>query len=513
MWEAIQQNKRRSWMLLGVMGLLLLTLGYAIGGAIFYSPPSLVGVARGLTSLQEPNTDPDGVMEKLKVPDRFSWMKDPALLLNRGGMYGALLAAIVWGLMTSCALFAGDAILLRSATAHEISKQDAPRLWNTVEEMTIAAGLPAMPRVYIIDDDRPNAFAVGRNPKRAAVAVSAGMLKRLTRDELQGVVAHEIGHIHNQDVRFMTLASIMVGSIVLISDVFLRSLWYGAGRRRSSSSKGGQAQVILLVFAIVLAIIAPIAARLLFFACSRRREYLADACSARFTRFPDGLASALEKIGAAALLGDTKHVSKSLAPLYIVNPLQSASATGLFSTHPPLEKRITILRAMAGGAGYVDYEAAYRKVLDEQQGCLDEAFLSKETHVGARKANPEPKPKEDAVERAREALDVINRAAGLLMIPCACGMRIKIPPELTLDAIKCPRCGRSHDVPKAAPAADAPRGKAPGPPTYHRNGTGWESFRCACGQAIQLSPTFSAKHISCRKCGRHVKVIPSQHAK
>lgn len=495
-------------MLIGIMGLLLLALGYAVGGALFYETPTIVKVARGLTSLQEPNADPDGVVDGLKDAAPFSWLKKPSLLLNRGGMYGLLIAAVVWGVMTLCALFAGDAILLRTAGAHEVQKADAPRLWNVVEEMTIASGLPTIPRVYIIDDDRPNAFAVGRDPKKAAVAVTAGMLKRLTRDELQGVIAHEIGHIHNQDVRFMTLASVMVGSIVLISEVFLRSLWFGAGRRRSSSSKGGQAQVILLVFAIFLAIVAPIAARLLFFACSRRREYLADACSARFTRYPNGLASALEKIGATATPGKGERVSKGLAPLYIVNPLQSMSASGALSTHPPLTKRIEILRSMAGGAGYVDYEAAYRKISGDRSACLNEGFLSKETHVGARKANPEPKPKEDAVERAREALDVINRAAGFLMIPCGCGMRIKLPPQMTLSALKCPRCGKSHEVPKATPAGDAPRGKPEGPSTYHRKGAGWESFRCACGQTIQLSPAFSAERVSCKKCGRHVKVIP-----
>lgn len=476
MWEAIQQNKRRSWMLIGIMGLLLLALGYAVGGALFIY-----------------DSGPDAA--------QFDLLSAP------GPWIGVLAAAGLWLGMTLCALFAGDAILLRSAGAHEVQKEDAPRLWNVVEEMTIASGLPAIPRVYIIDDEKPNAFAVGRDPKKAAVAVTAGMLKRLTRDELQGVVAHEIGHIHNQDVRFMTLASVMVGSIVLISEVFLRSLWFGGGRRRSSSSKGGQAQVILLVFAILLAIFAPIAARLLFFACSRRREYLADACSARFTRYPDGLASALEKIGAEATLGKAKKSSKGLAPLYIVNPLQSRSASGAFSTHPPLTKRIGILRSMAGGAGYVDYEAAYRKVCGNRSACLDGAFLSKETHVGARKANPEPKPKEDTVQRAREALDVINRAAGFLMIPCGCGMRIKLPPQMTLDALKCPRCGRSHDVPKATPDTDAPRGEAEGPATYRRKGTGWESFRCACGQTIQLSPAFSAERVSCKICGRHVKVV------
>jgi len=506
MWEAIQRNKRRSWLLIGLMGLMLLALGYLIGGALFFDAPTIIKVTRGLDELQELNPDPAGIEDSLENAGPFAWVSHPSLLLNPGGLYGLLIAAVVWGLMTLFALFQGDSVLLHSAGAHEVGKVDVPRLWNVVEEMTIAAGLPAMPRVYVVDDDAPNAFAVGRNPQKATVAVTAGLLKRLNRDELQGVIGHEIGHIHNQDVRFMTLASVTVGSIVLISEVFLRALWYGGGRRRSSSSKGGQAQVVLMVLAVILAIVAPIAARLLFFACSRRREYLADACSARFTRYPDGLASALTKIGAHA--GDNKKTNKGLAPLYIVNPLQAMSATGVLSTHPPLKKRIEILLGMAGGAGFVDYEAAYRKVSGDRSTCLDDAFLSKESHVGARKANPEPRPKEDAVQRAREALDVINRAAGFLMIPCGCGMRIKLPPQVTLDAVKCPRCGRSHDVPKATTAAGDSRSQVEGPPAYHRKGSDWESFRCACGQTIQLSPAFSAEHVSCRKCGRHVKVVP-----
>jgi len=476
MWEAIQRNQRRSWILIGIMGLILLALGYAVGGALL-----------------------------LRFSDHS---QEPVNLLTAPGPWiGVLVAAGLWIGLACTALFGGDAILLRSATAHEIQKEDAPQLWNVVEEMTIAAGLPNMPRVFIMDDPVPNAFAVGRDPSRAAVAVTTAMLKRMNRDELQGVIGHEIGHIHNYDVRFMTLASVMVGSIVLISEVFLRSLWFGGGRRRSSSSKGGgQAQAILLVVAIVLAILAPIAVRLLFLACSRRREYLADACSARFTRYPDGLASALEKIGASASAGKKERVSKGLAPLYIVNPLQSASAAGLFSTHPPLEKRIGILRSMAGGAGYVDYESAFRKVWGEKNACLDPAFLSQQTHLEARKSTPQGEKKKDAAQRAREAIGVLDRAAGFLMIPCVCGMRIKIPPQLALAGVKCPRCGRFHDIPKAEPDADDVRREEDRPLVYHRKGEDWESFRCPCGGTIQLSPTFSAEYVSCKKCGRHVKV-------
>ena len=198
------------------------------------------------------------------------------------------MALVIWLIMALVALIGGDSVLLHTAGAYHIDKEDAPRHLNVVEEMTIASSLGSMPRVYIIEDDAPNAFAVGRNPEKAAVAVTSGLLKRLTRDELQGVVAHEIGHIRNLDVRFMTLAAVMVGSIVLLSEVFMHYLWFGGGRRSSSRKGGGQAQIILLVVGILAAILAPIVARMLYFACSRRREYLADASAAQFTRFPDG---------------------------------------------------------------------------------------------------------------------------------------------------------------------------------------------------------------------------------
>ena len=276
MWEAIQSNKRRSWYLIGLMGAMLVGLGFGVG--YFYAP-------------------------------------------GMGGAVGAVAALILWLVLLLVAFAGGDSILLASAKAREIRKEDAPQLWNIVEEMAIASGLGRMPRIYIIDDDAPNAFAVGRNPEKAAVAVTSGLLRRLNRDELQGVIAHEIAHIQNLDVRFMTLASVMIGAIVLIADMFLRSLWYGGGRRRSSSSRGGgQAQLVILGVALLLAVLAPLAAQLLYFACSRRREYLADACGARFTRYPEGLASALEKIAAKA--GQGSKVNRSLAPLYIVNPLQ-----------------------------------------------------------------------------------------------------------------------------------------------------------------------------------------------
>ena len=330
MWEAIRDNRRRSRMLIGVMGVMLVLLGYLIGMV-------------------------------LAGPD--------------AGIFGALGALALWLIMLVAALSGGEQLVMMTARARQIRKEDAPQLWNIVEEMTIASGLGGMPKIYVMDNDMPNAFAAGRKPENSCVAVTTGLLRRLNRDELQGVIAHEIGHIKNYDVRFMTIAAVMLGSIVILADLFFRMLWLGGGRRRGGGEGGGHP--IVLLVAILAAFLAPIFAQLLYFACSRKREYLADASAARFTRYPAGLASALEKIsGHLVRSGRKKEVQRALAPMYIINPLQaSAKAVGLFSTHPSTEKRVRILRAMGGNAGWADYDRAFRKVMKGQDSGIDARTL------------------------------------------------------------------------------------------------------------------------------------------
>lgn len=497
MWEAIAQNKRRSWLLIGVMGVLLLGLGYVIGSVIYLQVFPYVqfggieGVAR--SSIERAH-QPDG-------PEPVAWIEQ---LLNTGGYIGAAVAAAIWLIMTLVALAGGDSLLLHTAKAYRIEKEDSPRLWNVVEEMTIASGLGKMPRVYIIDNDLPNAFAVGKSQDQAAVAVTSGLLKRLTRDELQGVIAHEVGHIRNLDVRFMTIAAVMVGSIVLMSEFFLYYLWFGGGRRSSSRKGGGQLAIILLVVGIIAAIAAPVMARMLYFACSRKREYLADASAAQFTRFPDGLAAALEKI--AGQPAAPKSTSRTMLPLYIINPLQTRAAVGMFSTHPPTHTRVKILRSMGGGAGFAEYEQAYRKLHGQRSHCLGSQTLSHAEGLTAREPTPEPKrAKEQAIERARDVAGLLDRMTNFIGIACVCGVNLKIPPSFNRPSLRCPRCGRQHDVPKAKGTAkkNTPAEKGL---TYKRKGTGWESFKCSCGAVIQLSPSFSAKFTSCRKCSRHIKI-------
>ena len=362
---------------------------------------------------------------------------------HSGAWFGLTVAVAVLVVLWTVAVVGGDDILLGSANAREIQHADAAQLFNIVEEMTIASGLPKTPRVYIIDSDAPNAFSVG-TPEKSTVAVTSGLLMHLNRDELQGVIGHEIGHIRNEDTRFMTLAGVMMGAIILIADGFGRIVFYsGSGQRRSSSRDSGGAQMILLVVALLFAILAPILAQLFYFACSRRREYMADATSATFTRYPEGLASALEKIERSA--GLMTGVNRAVAPMYVVNPLEASGTSGLFSTHPPTADRVRILRSMAG-AGLAAYEKAYSNV--QGAGLLGSATLSQAAGVQARP--PSAEAEREPLQKAREAVDLLHQANGFVFVPCACGVKIKLPPSFAGATVRCPRCGTENAVPSPA---------------------------------------------------------------
>jgi heat shock protein HtpX len=260
------------------------------------------------------------------------------------GVFG--IVAIVWSIV---GYYSGDKMVLAVSGARRVTHAEEPQLFNVVEEMTIAAGLPQVPAVYVLDEASPNALATGRDPQHASIAVTRGLLDRLDREELQGVVAHEMSHIRNYDIRFETLVGILVGMIALVADFFLRwSFWGGMGRRRGGggSSGGDQAQAIFMVVALVLAVLAPLAAYAVQFAVSRKREYLADASAVELTRNPLGLARALNSITADPT--KLRHANRATAHLYIANPLKkSKEVTGVFDTHPPISERIKILLEMA----------------------------------------------------------------------------------------------------------------------------------------------------------------------
>lgn len=238
--------------------------------------------------------------------------------------------------------FFADKIALASSGAKAIKKQDAPELWNVVENLCIANGQP-VPAIYIITDDSPNAFATGRDPEHASIAFTTGILKLLDKQELEGVTAHELSHIKNYDIRVMTIVVVLVGSIMLLADILLRTMSFG-----KRSNKDNSAAAVLVIIGIVLAILSPLFAQLIQLAVSRSREYLADASGALLTRYPEGLAQALEKISAVNLpLHSANHAT---AHLFISNPFgrnqRRSSISSLFSTHPPITERIKRLRNM-----------------------------------------------------------------------------------------------------------------------------------------------------------------------
>lgn len=318
----IRDNKRKSAMLMIGMGLLLVLIGAVFGGVL--------GGAYADTLI-------------------------PSLIL------GAAAFAIVAGIGSAWSFYGGSNAILRIAGAREIEKKDDPQLFNVVEELSIAGGIP-LPKVYLIDDPALNAFATGRDPQHAAVAITTGLRQQLSRDELAGVMAHEIAHIRHYDIRFAMLMATMVGLIVFASDAMLRMMFYGGvgrggargggiGRSSGGGKQGGNpAMLILLVLAILLAILAPLFATLIRLAVSRQREYLADAGAVELTRYPQGLIGALEKLGGCKV--PLKAANRATAHLYIVNPLKDAlkgqghELSSHFRTHPPLHERVERLKAL-----------------------------------------------------------------------------------------------------------------------------------------------------------------------
>jgi heat shock protein HtpX len=248
----------------------------------------------------------------------------------------------VSGVSAAGTYFAGDKLVLAQSQARELGPGEETQLRNIVETLAVGLGIVA-PQLYVIEDSAPNAFATGRDPAHASVVVTRGLLDKLDRSELEGVLAHEMSHVVNRDIRVMLLVIVLVGTIALISDWMLRSMWWGGGRRRDRDRGGGG---IIVLVALALAILTPIIATLIQLAVSRQREYLADASGALLTRYPEGLANALRKISA-----DTEPLeaaNKATASLYIANPLHDAPhfMDNLFDTHPPIAERIRRLEAM-----------------------------------------------------------------------------------------------------------------------------------------------------------------------
>ena len=317
----IAANRRNSFLLAGAVVVLLGLLGFTIGWAVF---------------------------------------GDPA-----GGLLATGLA-VTFGILTAVGTyFAGDSFVLSVSGAREVEESQAPQFLNVVREMAVAANVP-MPRVYLIEDTAPNAFATGRDPQHASVAVTTGLLQKLDREELQGVIGHELAHVRNLDIRFALVVGVMVGAIAILADFFLRfTFWGGGGRRdRDSGGSGGGAQMIIFIAAIALAVLAPLISRFIQLAVSRQREYLADASSVELTRNPYGLERALAKIS-----GDQEVLevaNRGTQHLYFTNPIKKFEerSSSLMSTHPAIIDRINRLRELTGDPPLGSAETASLAGLD-----------------------------------------------------------------------------------------------------------------------------------------------------
>jgi heat shock protein HtpX len=305
-YSQIGANRRNSFLLAAFVVVLFGLLGFTVGYALVGSTAGALGVA--------------------------------ALALGIGAVSGVF------------SYFGGDKLVLSVSGAREISEDQAPQLMNVIRELTLAANIP-MPRVYVIDDTAPNAFATGRDPKHASIAITTGLLEKLDREELQGVIGHELSHVRNFDIRFSLIVGVMVGAIAILADFFLRFTFWGGmfgGRRSSRDGGGNSAQAIIAVIAIVLAILAPIISRFIQLAVSRQREYLADVSSVELTRNPYGLERALAKIATDQEVLEVAN--RGTQHMYFTNPIKKfeARSSGLMSTHPPILDRINRLRELTG---------------------------------------------------------------------------------------------------------------------------------------------------------------------
>lgn len=458
MFELIRQNKRRSLLLAIFMLIFMLLIGYIIGSflalAFYYltEPQAFIKpeVVNKPIQQNNPNYSPNYRASHSLDKTYLTYEQVQYLTWLYWGPIGALVAFVIWSIQMLFAYYSGGNALLSISNAIKIEKADHPQLFNIVEEMKIASRLPAMPEIYIIDDPSINAFATGRSPEHSAVAVTRGLLNTMNRDQIQGVIAHEISHIKHRDTLYMTMLAISVGTIILLV-VGLREI-IGAGIRGSARYSGRnrkEAGVLILfllvvyIFALLLSLIAPFLAQIIYFACSRQREYLADAGAVVFTRNPEGLASALETIAKRYQKYPAKNVNSIIAPLYIINPLETRNLTSssIFSTHPPLQRRIEILRSIARTPS-LTYEQAWQKVegkkWKKEEMTPSETSLSTPVSSGLQTSTT-------PLQNARLSGNAIMKAQKYTFLDCKCGVSLKIPPSYK-GKVVCPRCKAVHTV-------------------------------------------------------------------
>ena len=392
---------------------------------------------------------------------------------------GALFGFVVWAIQALVAYFYGDKIVLTFNQAVVVDKNNYPRIFNIVEEMRIAGALPFMPEIYLVEDKGLNAFATGIRQEKSAICITRGLYEALNRDELQGVVAHEMSHILNRDVLFMTFAGVMLGTITMLSNMVIRG-GFTLGKRSDDGESSGKKRGIgvrgnpaIILIVIAFAILAPILAKLFYLTISRKREFLADASAARLTRYPEGLASALEKISNKSWVSFSNRIT---SPMFIISPEPAGLFTsGIFSdsTHPPVSERIMILRKLQNGGSISlsDYRKIYLSNVKGRDFFPDSA-KNDTGSVSVRAASPDEAP---VVQQSEEHVEFIGDSTPSDLFKSELG----IDPEAAQEFV--------YTIQKP---------------------DDWESFRCpACGKFVfHLAPNIRTRQVVCRRCKKQIKI-------
>jgi heat shock protein HtpX len=455
MWELISANRKKSIILFTAMFFILLILGFFIG---YY------------------------------------------LIAEEQWYYGIIFAILLWAVLVGVTFLQGEEIILRLAQAKPANPIHYPLLHNVTEEMQIAANLPFSPDLFVIDDDSPNAFSTGKSPQSATIVVTTGVLELLNRNELQGVIAHEISHIINRDVLFMTHAAVMLGSIIFLSKIYLRGLIYsGGGRTRKRSMN--RATGLLFILSIIFSLLAPLVANILYVSISKSREYLADASAVRLTRYPFGLMRALQKISGSTY--EFKKANSTISSFYINDPFYEARPLFQLDTHPPIEKRIEILKSLTHDVNYFTYQKVYSRICGKpgKNSNIIPATSLKEDSV----LSVIPPLKEHLQETIIPSSKPANHVVEAEKNVTAANIFQYI---LGVDVTKPDQLNQSYQKPIANndKSARAIR-KENGEVVYHRQKNGWESFACLCGSAKHLSPSYKKNELFCTNCSTMIKIV------
>lgn len=454
---------------------------------------------------------------------------------SKGAVISVFIAFILWFIFTIISMIGRNSLKLQLEDTKLVNKRNFTQVFNVVDEISIAANLPASPNVIIIPERSPNAYTVGTSIRQSVIILTAGLIVQMNRDELQGVVAHEIAHIINQDVQFMSNVRAIYKVATFIPNLMVRPFknigkypqrscsggYYGGGGSGiSGGSGGGGAGCFFFLFIFVIFLITGIVAKILYMSISKTREYLADACAARLTRYPEGLASALEKISES--YDRLYSADKITAPMFIVNPLENSdrSFSGSSNTHPPTYQRIKILRQMSHGASYIDYQNAYSQVTGKSKRLIPSSGIMNEHNVKIREGTSgKGQAFQSNKKLIRNINDFIMAINNYTFINCSCGLKLKLPQNFTLSNIVCPRCGLLYDITSynekekridpenEEQNVEVTTDKEPFIYKRTMQKDDWETFTCPCGKPKQIAPNFNKPYFYCNKCGRKIIVV------